>query len=329
MKRLHSLNRRTALSTLAGFALTTGFATAQDFGGKPITILLGVGAGGSTDILARMLAARLGEALKTPVLVSNRPSAGQVVAIQALKSAPPDGTTLYLGTGSALGQGPAVRANLPYDPMRDFSYISLLANAPGVFVAADSVPANTLAEFIQYAKRNPGKLNYGSAGVGTAGHFHMELFKLLTGVDMVHIPGKSDATTSVELLAGRVHAAIFTAQFGTPLIQAGRVKALMTTTRDPIPSLPKVPALQVAGVPGLEGLDPLTYFGLVGPSGMAPALVARLNAAINEIWQKPDVALSIRNMVLEPLSGSPDAFRALVAAEISKWRDIGKGIKFE
>jgi tripartite-type tricarboxylate transporter receptor subunit TctC len=305
-------------------------AIAQDYPSKPISVLLGFGAGGSTDTLARLLGQQLSERFNTPVIVENKPGGNQTIAIQTLLSRPADGYTLYVGSGSSLVQYPALRKDLPYRPLEDFALVSLLALQPGVLSIGPTAPWRTVAELVAYAKANPGKLNYGSQGVGSASHLAMEYFMARTGTELTHIPLKSDADIGNELAAGRLDVSFMTTLTAVPLAKAGRLKILVTTSRRPLPSMPDVPSLADAGVAGLEGLDPLTFYSIVARHGTPPAIVATLNRAIVEIVNSPDFTAKLRNNLrIEPMTDTPESFREFLKAETAKWTEISSRVKLD
>jgi tripartite-type tricarboxylate transporter receptor subunit TctC len=305
-------------------------AIAQDYPSKPISVLLGFGAGGSTDTLARLLGQQLSERFNTPVIVENKPGGNQTIAIQTLLSRPADGYTLYVGSGSSLVQYPALRKDLPYRPLEDFALVSMLALQPGVLSISPTAPWLTVAELVAYAKANPGKLNYGSQGVGSASHLAMEYFMAQTGTSLTHIPLKSDADIANELAAGRLDVSFMTTLTAVPLAKAGRLKILVTTSRRPLPSMPDLPSLADAGVAGLEGLDPLTFYSIVARHGTPPAIVATLNRAIVEIVNSPDFTAKLRdNLRIEPMTDSPESFREFLKAETAKWTEISSRVKLD
>ena len=303
---------------------------AQGYPSKPISVLLGFGAGGSTDTLARLLGQQLSERFNTPVIVENKPGGNQTIAIQTLLSRPADGYTLYVGSGSSLVQYPALRKDLPYRPLEDFALVSMLALQPGVLSISPTAPWLTVAELVAYAKANPGKLNYGSQGVGSASHLAMEYFMAQTGTSLTHIPLKSDADIANELAAGRLDVSFMTTLTAVPLAKAGRLKILVTTSRRPLPSMPDLPSLADAGVAGLEGLDPLTFYSIVARHGTPPAIVATLNRAIVEIVNSPDFTAKLRNNLrIEPMTDTPESFREFLKAETAKWTEISSRVKLD
>ncbi|AEI82027.1 hypothetical protein CNE_BB1p06070 (plasmid) [Cupriavidus necator N-1] len=322
-----TISRRALLALGAG-ALLARPLFAQPSSARPIRILVGFSAGSGADNVARLYAAHLTELLGAPVIVDNKPGASQLLAIRPMLAAQPDGLTLTLAGGSALGQGPGVRKDLPYDPLKDFSLIGMIATAPGVFFVHPSVPVSSMRELIAYAKANPGKLNYGSAGVGSANHLQIEYVKKVTGIDLTHIPYKSDQEVAREVTAGSVHVGLTLAQFAIPFATSGRLKAIAVTGSQRLPSLPNVPSLAETGVAELKGID-FTFYGLIGPARMDPNLIAKLNQALNKIGETPAVANQIKKLYCNPVKGSPEDFRHYLEVEIGKWRELGKTVKIE
>jgi tripartite-type tricarboxylate transporter receptor subunit TctC len=310
-----------ALSLFGILAALAPSADAEQYPSKTITIIVGFGAGGATDAVARLYAQRMSQVLDTGVIIENKPGANQLVAIRSLRLAQPDGYTLYLGTGSSLAQGPAVRNDLGYDPLKDFSLVSLIGSQPGVFVVNPSMPVHSISEFVSYAKAHPGVLNYESSGLGSASHLESEYFMRVTGIKMTQIPYKSDAEAIREIAAGTVPVGMVTAPFAVPLIKAGKVRPIMIVATKRQSYLPDVPALPEVNVKGLEEMQPYTFFGLVGPAGVPANVVARLNDAVNKISSMPDVAARMReSFFIEPVPGTPDAFRTFVEREFLKWQ---------
>lgn len=321
-------------SLLAGAALCAATLAppvhAQAYPNRTITLIVAFGPAGVTDGLSRTVAKHLSERLKVPVIVENRPGANQMVGIQQLKNRPSDGYTLYTGTGSALSQNPGVRKDLAYDPLKDFVPVALLGLQAGVIAAAPGLPAGNLRELVAHAKANPGKLNFVSQGMGSAGHLAAELFMARAGVSMVHIPMKNDNEMGVELSEGRVDVGFMTPQFSIPLAKAGKLKILSALSVKPLPFLPELPALGAAGIAGLDGLDPFTFYGVVARAGTPPEIVNLLNETINAIVRSPEVTAQMRDTFrVEPKPESSEGFRKFVADELAKWSSIGDRIKIE
>lgn len=317
-----------ALSACVFLSLVATTAPAQNYPNKPIRLVIGFSAGGATDSIGRLYGQKLSELLKQPVVVDNRPGANQIAAIRLLQSSPADGYTLYLGTGSSLAQGPGMRRDLPYDPLKDFSLVGLVATTPGAIVVHPGLPVNSIRELVTFSKANPDAINYGSAGVGTANHLQTEYLMSAIGTRWTHIPFKSDADVVREVSENRIQLSVSTTQTTIPLIKAGRLKVLAVTTSKPLKHLPGVPTLQETGVKGMEGLEPYTFYGVVGPVGMPADVVARLNEALNQISSMPDVTQRMTDTFFsEVATGSPAAFRAFMEKEVAKWREVSKTVK--
>lgn len=310
--------------------LFTANAFAQAYPNRPITLIVAFGPAGVTDTLSRTIAKNLSERLKVPVIVENRPGANQIVGIQALKSRPADGYTIYTGTGSSLSQNPGIRKDLPYDPMKDFTPIAMLGVQAGVISVAPNVPAKNLKELIAYAKGKAGRINYGSQGIGSAGHLAAEVFMSRTGISMVHIPLKSDSDIGVELSEGRIDMAFMTPQLSMPLAKAGKQRIVAVTSVNRLPFLPDLPSLKETEVSGIDDLDPFTFYGLVAAAGTPPEIVKTLNETVNAILQSPEVSAQMRDTFrVEPVPESPEKFRQFLTQELRKWTEIGTRIKVD
>ena len=309
-------------------AFVSSAVHAQQYPNKPLRLVVGFGPGGATDVVARFYAQKLSEVLKSPVIVDNKPGAGQLIGIKTVMAATPDGYTLLLGTGSAFSQGPGVRKDLPYNPLKDLSLISMVSTAPGVIVVAPTLPARSVRDLIAYSKENPSKLNYGSSGVGAASHLQAEYLMHLTGIRMTHIPYKSAADITRELSVGAVHVGITPLEAAVAPVSGGRVRAVAVTGSRRLKALPDVPSLSESGVKGLEGIDPYTYYGLAGPAAVPAAVVTKLNEAINTLSKSPDFATQVRERLYnEPAESSPASFRTFVEKDLAKWRELSKFVK--
>jgi tripartite-type tricarboxylate transporter receptor subunit TctC len=308
---------------LCGF-LSLG-AHAQPYPTKPIKIVLGIGAGGTADALSRYFAQKLTGILNVSVIVENKPGASQLIAINSVMGASSDGYTLGILAGSAFGQGPALRKGLPYDPLRDFTIIGMIASAPGVIVISRDLPVRSVRELVNYSIANPNKLNYASAGVGASSHLQVELLASLTGLKITHIPYKADADIMRELTAGTVQLGMSPIQGAMTHIASGNVRALAVSGSRRNPALPDVPSLAESEFKGLEGVDPYSYYGLVGPKGMSLAIVSALGDASNKIMSTPEVVLQVRErLYMDPQTGTPAAFRAYIEKDIAKWKPLSK-----
>jgi tripartite-type tricarboxylate transporter receptor subunit TctC len=304
-------------------AAFSAFAHAQQYPVKPVRLILGFGPGGATDVIARFYAQKWSEVLKTPMIVDNRPSGAQLIAIRTVMAATPDGYTIFFGTGSAFSQGPGVRTDLPYDPLKDLSLIGLASTAPGVIAVTPNLPARSVRELIDYAKQNPSKLNYASSGVGAASHLQTELLMNLTGIKMTHIPYKSAADITRELQVGTAHVGIMPLEAAVAPVASGRIRALAVTGSRRLKALPDVASISEAGVKGLEGIDPYTYYALAGPAALPKTVVGKLNETINAVSNMPDVASHTRERLFnEPATGAPDSFRKFVETDLAKWKKL-------
>ncbi len=316
------------LLAMACVAMSASTAMAQAYPNRPIKLIVGFSAGGSTDSIGRYYAQKLSEVLKAPVVVDNRPGAGQIVAIKTVMAAQPDGYTLYLGTGSALSQGPGVRNDLPYNPLKDMTLVGLVAVAPGLIVVTPKLPVKSMQDLISYAKEHPDELNYGSSGIGSSSHLQSEYLKKLTNLKMTHVPYKADADIMREITSGALHVGMSPIQGAVSSIASGRVRALAVTGSRRLAGLPDVPSLKETGIKGLDGIEPYSYYGIVGPVGLPRSVVDKLNAAINVVSKSPEAVAHVRERLFaEPGSGSPEDFRAYIEADFKKWKEFGKLVK--
>ena len=326
MKRFNLLFKICALCALSALSC---FVHAQHYPSKPIRLIVGFGAGGATDVIARFYGQKWSEILKTPIVIDNKPGAGQLIGIKTAMSAPTDGYTIFFGSGSAFSQGPGVRTDLPYDPLKDFTLIGMVSSAPGVIIVAPNLPVSNMRELIDYSKRNPSKLNYGSSGLGSASHLQTEYLMSLTGMKMTHIPYKSAADIIRELSVGSVHVGITPMESTMSQISSGRIRALAVTGSRRLKYLPDVPSVAESGVKGLEGIDPYTYYALAGPVGLPAGVVSKLNDTINRVSKTPAVAAQVRDQLFnEPSVSTPDSFRKFIEADLMKWKQLRGTVKF-
>jgi len=323
---MNTLSRRQFLATTA-LAATAAHA-ADVYPARPIRMVLGFGAGGTTDAIARYYAQKLTEVLKVAVIVDNKPGAGQMLAIRTVMAAPPDGYTLYAGTASALSQGPGVRKDVAYDPLKDFTYVGLMASTPGVFVVAPNLPVRSMADLVRHANDSGGRLNYASSGIGSSSHLQTEYLLKVTGMQITHIPFKSDADIMRELTAGAVQLGMSSVQGAMSSIAAGRVRPIAVTGARRMKSLPAVPSLTELDYKGIEGIDPYSYYGVVGPVGLPPAIVSVLNDAINQVSRMPDVAAHVQEKLYSDAGlGSAESFRQYVQRDLAKWSAFSRYVK--
>jgi tripartite-type tricarboxylate transporter receptor subunit TctC len=305
-----------------GAALLAGGAQAQDYPHRPIRIIVPYTAGGSSDFVARTVAGKLQENLKSPVVVENKPGGNAQIGCDYVAKSAPDGYTLLLAGMTTHAAAPALYKKLPYDTIKDFAPITNVIVSPLVVVVNPSVQAQTLREFVALAKANPGKLNYGSAGVGNTLHLAGEVFRMTTGTDLVHVPYKGASQALGDLLGGSIQVMFDLPQTPLSNIQAGKLRALAVTGSERLSLMPNVPTTAEAGFPAFTFG---TWIGLVAPAGTPPAIVNRLYAEIARAIAQPDVkeAFAKLAMVVSP-SPSPDAYAKFMLSETER---IAKVIK--
>ena len=307
-------------------AAMPSLATAQAYPAKPIRWISPWPAGGANDIFSRAIGQKIGESLGQQVLVDNRPGAAGTIGSDIAAKAPADGYTLVMGSSPTHAIAPALYPALPYDPLRDFSAVTLVGSVPNVLVLHPSVPAKTVKEFIAVAKARPGKLNFASTGNGTSQHLSAELFKFMAGLDMVHIPYKGTAPALTELVAGQVDLAFENMPALIPHIQAGRLRALAVTTTKRSAVMPELPTIAEAALPGY---DASVWFGVFAPAGTPRPVIDRLHGEILKALQTQDLKSRMVAMGTDVSGIGPDDFSAYVRKEIPKWANLVKaaGVK--
>lgn len=290
-------------------------AVAQQYPTQPIRMLVPVAPGGFTDTLSRVTAQVISEALGQQVVVDNRGGGAGIVASEATAKAKPDGYTIMMGfIGTHAINVGLYGSKLPYDPLKDFVPVSLVATTPNILVVHPSVPVKNVQEFIAYAKSRPGKISYGSTSIGGSPHLSMELFKSMTGTDMVHVPYKGSAPLLTDLLSGEVSTAFDNLLFQLPHVRAGKMRALAISSAQRSPLAPEIPTIAESGVPGFEVLG---WYGVVAPAGTPRVIVDRLHAAIAAGMKKPEVQEKLKGSFI--IASSPDEFRTFMQSEVVKW----------
>ncbi|HEX9182448.1 MAG TPA: tripartite tricarboxylate transporter substrate binding protein [Burkholderiales bacterium] len=301
------------LAAAALLALATLPAHGQAWPAKPVRVVVPYPPGGPVDISARLLAPKLQEALGQPFVVENKPGAGGNIGADFVAKSAPDGYTIGMGAIATHAINPALMANVPYDPIKDFRHLALVVQVPNVLIVNTELPVKSVPELIAYAKARPGRLDFASGSTGSTGHLAGELFKQMTGTFMVHIPYKGAPAAVADLLAGRVHLMFDNLSSALPNVKSGHVRALAVTTLKRSASLPDLPTLDESG---LKGFDMTTWWGLMGPAGMSPDVVQRLSAAILNGMDAPDVKERLRAMGMEGSAvRTPEQFTAFVDAE--------------
>lgn len=320
-----------ALAVAAGLA--AGLAAAPEAhaqaatAGKPIHIVVTFTPGGAPDILARLIGEKLSVAWSQPVLIDNKPGAGGNTGADSVAKAPPDGLTIVVGTVGTHAINGALYAKMPYDMVKDFAPVTLLATTPNLLVINNDVPAKTLAEFIALGKRD-GKMTFASSGSGTSIHVSGELFKTMTGIDMTHVPYKGRASAIPDLLGGRVTMMFDNMPSSLPLVKEGKLRALGVTSLKRSPAAPEIPTIAEQG---LAGFDAVSWFALFAPAGTPKPFVDRLQAEVKKILASPDIARKLAEAGLDAVGSTPDELAAYQRAEIAKWARVVKdsGAKVE
>jgi tripartite-type tricarboxylate transporter receptor subunit TctC len=287
---------------------------------KPIKIIAPVQPGGGVDLVARTIADRLGPVLGQPIVVDNQSGGGGIVGSLATARAAPDGYTLMVGYVGTHGTNPAVR-KLPYDAVKDFTPIAMVGGTPNILVVPPSLPVATLAEFVRYAKANPGKLSYGSAGPGTLTHLAMEQLKVAADIDLVHVPYRGIGPAFVDILGGQTQAMFPGLAAALPHIKAGKVKPLAVTGLKRHPLVPEVPTFEESGYKGFDGVQ---WYGIVGPANLPPAIVKRLNEEIDHLLVTPELRERLSSEALEPMPMSPEQFAQYMRDDIARWTRLAK-----
>ena len=317
------ITRRTFLAAGAGATAAAASATtawAQSASGRPIRLIVPFPAGGATDAFARAISQKLGEKLGASVIVDNRPGAGGAIGSDMAAKASPDGDTLLLATSSTHSIGPsfASASKLPYDAATDFTPIAHLGDAPNIVLVPNSSPAKTMKEWVEYARKNPGKLNYGSSGNGTIVHVSTEYLLSMANLNLVHIPYRGTGLSIPDLASGKLDLLVDSLTSGLPHVRGGRLRGLAITSLKRSPLVPDLPPVADT-IPGYEAI---TWFGLYGPKNLPPALVSRINTAINQVLHDKDVVEAFGRLGIEPAGGTPQQFAAMVEADRAKWKKI-------
>jgi tripartite-type tricarboxylate transporter receptor subunit TctC len=299
-------------------------AHAADFPTRPIRVILPFPAGGGADATARLVAQKLSEALKQPVVIDNRPGANGLIGTDAVAKAAPDGYTMLFTDRGALGINPSLYKTLPYDPTRDFEYVGIVAWGPYVLVAHPSVPVKTFAELVDYAKKNPGKLNYASFGIGSMPQMGMESLNSRYGMNIRHVPYKGGAPATTATLAGEVDVTLATLGNITGSLKEGRLKALVIGSSERSPLLPQVPTIVEAG--GNEDTIPGTYFGFALPAHTPKAIVTQLSTEIRRIVAMPDVVERLVSSGFQSGKATPEDMAAIVRRDVVQFARLSAAI---
>lgn len=300
-------------------AAATATATAITYpAARPIRMIVPFPAGGATDILARALSQKLGEKIGQTVVVENRPGAGGTIGADAAAKAPADGYTLLLATSSTHSIGPAVNPRIPYNAETDFTPIAYVASSPNIVLVPNSSPSKSMREFVEHARKNPGRLNYASSGNGTIVHLTTEYFKARSDTFILHIPYRGTALAMPDLISGKVDVLFDSLVTGMPHVKDGKLRALAVTTLQPTALAPGLPTVAES----LPGFESITWFGLYGPRAMPADLTVKINQAVNAALQDADVKERFARLGAEPAGGTPLAFSTMVKSDTAKWKKI-------
>ncbi len=298
--------------------LAAGSAFAQGYPARPVRVLVPFSAGGTVDIVARIVGAKLASDLGQPFLVENKPGAGGTIAAAQLAKSPGDGYTLMM-MSQALAYSASLYPDLPYDTLRDLAPIAFVGATPNALVVTHLLPVRTVQEFLAYARANPGRIAYGSAGVGSAGHLAVELLQSLTGTRLTHVPYKGNAPVLTDLIGGQIQVSLLTMPSVMPYVKGGKVRAIATSGSRRSPALPEVPTIAEAGVPGYEYTP---WYGMFGPGTLPKEQIARLNAAVNKALAEAGLGEKLAQQGLEVHAMASDQFREIVRGDVARWGKI-------
>jgi len=317
------VNRRSCLiaaqalgAALLAHVLPFGSADAQEYPDRPVHLIVPFPPGGGADILARTVAPRLAQALGKPIVIENKPGAGGNVGAEYVARAAPDGYTLLYGTNGTHGINASLYRNLRFDPVKDFVPVSRMTTIAAMLIVNNQFAPTTVDELIRYAKANPGKVNFASAGNGTTSHLAGELFKTMAGIDIVHVPYRGGALAVTDLIGGQVQMMIDVMPNALPLARDGRARGIAVSTATRYPGAPEYPTIAESGLPGFEAS---AWDGIFVPAGTPAPIVARLNAAVRETVEDPQVAEALRARGAQPMPNSPEAFARYIAESSEKW----------
>jgi tripartite-type tricarboxylate transporter receptor subunit TctC len=311
--------QRVALIAVAAVAAAS--VSAQTYPTKPIRLVVPFPPGGTTDLLAREVGQRLTLSFGQSVVIDNRPGAGGNIGSDLVAKSAPDGYTLLMGTVGTQAINPSLYARLPYDPVKDFAPVILVARVPNVLEVTPTLPVNSVNDLIKLAKEKPGQINFASSGNGTSIHLSGELFKAMAGVDMTHVPYKGSAAAITDLISGQVQVMFDNLPSSLPQIKAGKLRAIAVTSGQRAPALPNVPTIAESGLPGFEATS---WFGILAPAGTPPAIISRINAEVNQWLQSPAAKEKLLAEGAIAAGDSPEAFAAYIHSETEKWARVVK-----
>jgi tripartite-type tricarboxylate transporter receptor subunit TctC len=304
----------------ATLAIITSGAVAEDWPDHSIRMVVPFPSGGSADTLARLLGQKISPRLAQPIVVDNRPGAGGNIGTEFVAKSPADGYT-FLMTPSSFASQPSLYSKLAWDPVRDFSPVAPIATTPNILVVNMAVPAHSVKELIALAKAEPGRLSYASGGVGATNHLAGELFKRMTGTEIVHVPYRGNPLAVIDVMSGQVTMMFDFMITSLPHVKEGRLRALAVTGSKRSPQVPDLPTVSEAGVPGYEAS---TWFAVMAPIGTPATIITKLNDELNAALKQPDIQARLQDLGAEPLGGTPGDAAKLLKSEIAKWADVIK-----
>ena len=309
-------------------ALLVSPARAQAYPSKPVRLIVPFAPGGTTDVLARLVAQKLAEAIGQQFVIENKPGAGGNIGTELAAKSPADGYTLVMSFDGTMAINPNTYAKMPYDAQKDLAPVANVAQVPLLMVVHPGVPARTVAEFVALAKASPGRINYSSAGHGSTGHLMGELFRSRAGIDLVHVSYKGGGQAVQDLLGGQIQMLVTALPTVEGHLKGGKLRALAFSSARRVPGAPDVPTLAESGYPGLEVLS---WYGILAPAGTPLEIVRRLNAEINRILQAPEIRDRLAALGAEPTGGSPEQFGQVIRADTLRWAKVvaDAGIRIE
>ena len=315
-----SFSRRCAIALATALLGVQGIAAAQGFPSKSVQFIVPFAAGGTSDVVTRLVSKDLSERWGVPVIIENRPGAGGIIGSEVVARATPDGHTLLMGTVATHGINKSLYAKMPYDPVKDFEPVSLVASTPSVLMVHPSVPVNSVAELVAYARKNPGRLHYGSSGNGSSHHLAGQMFSSMAGVDMVHVPYKGTAAALTDLLGGRIELTFDTLPSAMPHVKAGKLKALAVTSAKRYPALPDIPTVADT----IPGYEIASWYAVLAPAGTPRDVVKKLGDDIGAVVHKPEMQEKLLAQGATPVGSTPDQLAAHVQSELKKWAAVVK-----
>ncbi len=311
---------RRAIIAAACLAAVPAAMAQGDYPSRVVTIVVPFAAGGTTDILGRLLAERLGARMNGRFIVENRAGAGGNTGVAAVARSTPDGYTLTMGTVSTHAINPGVYAKMPYDHVKDFAPISQVASVPNILMVNIDLPAKTVPELIALLKANPGKYSFGSSGAGTSTHMAAELFKVATGTDMAHVPYRSSGQVTQDLLSGQIQVSFDNITIAWPHVEAGKIRALATATPERLAVAKDLPALAEF----IPGYTATSWHGFFAPSGVPKEIVAKLSTEVQAIMREPAVIEQLKKLGVDPVGSTQEQFAAHIAAETKRWGEVAQ-----